>query len=666
MSEEPDWDGLPPSAPASLRKLLRRCLAKNASNRFHHIADARLELQELTQEVSDARPPDVEAAPGKRALWIAPWVLALGALAVAVMVHVRGPGSPDRATERLTLTTDPLVLGDHPESSIVAISPDGSKLVYVGERQHGRHLFLRELGSYEASIVPGTENGHAPFFSPDGEWLGFVADGKLMKTSLRGGPALTLCEATDLHGASWSEDDRIVFGLGDHKGLSSVPAGGGAAGPLTNIDASRGREETWHVYPEFLPGGKALLFTTVDDGGLVPRIWAYSLTTGQRRMLLPGGNAHYLRTGHLIYPLAGALWAVRFDPERLELQGEPTVVVEGLMMGFSREPSIGHYDIAENGTLVYLGGELEGGRNILVSVSRDGDIDALTEAKRSYEGPRVSPDGQRIAVRMSDARGQMQVWIYDRSRDAFSQLTTGGGYWPVWTPDGTRIVYPSISSGRTTVDLRAIPADGSAPSEKLTTGGDSDQPYSTWRDWLFFERSREKYGVWMLSLSGEGERSLLDSKANVFHPSVSPDGRWLAYTSDEKAGELDTEVYVTAFPGPGPKWQISDGGGRAPVWSRDGDEIFFEGGTAAASYEEGPVEMMVVDWITEPEVRPGKPRLLFRGDFRSSFEYGRNYDLLPDGRFLMLKADRESPRPVELHVVRNWFEELNRLVPVNP
>jgi eukaryotic-like serine/threonine-protein kinase len=667
LSGQPDWDALPAGAPAALRRLLRRCLAKNASDRFHHIADARLELRELTQEMSDARPRDAEAALGKkRAFWIAPWVLASGALVVAVMVHLRGPDPPERATERLTLRTDPLVLGDHPESSIVAISPDGSKVVYVGERQRGRHLFLRELGSYEASIVPGTENGHAPFFSPDGEWLGFVADGKLMKTSLGSGRALTLCEAADLHGASWGEDDRIAFGLGEHKGVSSVPAGGGAAEPLTNLDASRGREETWHVYPEFLPGGKALLFTTVDDGGGSPRIWAYSLETGQRRMLLPGGNARYVRTGHLVYPLAAALWAVRFDPERLELQGEPAIVVEGLMMGFSREPSIGHYDIAENGTLVYLGGELEGSRNILVSVSRDGEIDALTEAKRSYEGPRVSPDGRRIAVRMPDTRGQMQVWIYDRSRDAFSQLTTGGAnWWPVWTPDGMRIVYPSISSG-TTVDLHAVPADGSAPAEKLTTGGDSDQPYSTWGDWLFFQRSRKRFGVWILSLSGEGERSLLDSKANVFHPSISPDGRWLAYTSDEKAGELDTEVYVTAFPGPGPKWQISEGGGRAPVWSRDGDEIFFEGGTAAAAYEEGSVEMMAVDWITEPDVRPGKPKLFFRGDFLSSTEYGRNYDVLPDGRFVMLKPDRESPPPVELHVIRNWFGELNRLVPPKP
>ena len=496
--------------------------------------------------------------------------------------------------------------------------------------------------------------------SPDGESVGFFADGALKKVSLAGGPAVTLCDAPGLRlGASWGPDDTIVFASSGAPGLMKVSAAGGVAEPVTTVDADQG--EVGHWWPDVLPDGNAVLFTvwstSLDDA----RIAVQSLDTGEQRMLVDGTNPRYAATGHIIFARDGSLWAVPFDVDALEVTGPVTPVLEGVL---THEGGLALFALAGDGSLAYVpgtvGATLEG---TLVWVSRDGrEVEPI--AGEPLEFPRnlrLSPDGRRLALTIGPIN-EGDLWVYDLEGRPPTPLTfEGHNLYPVWMPDGTRVAFQSDRAG--VPNLFSMPADGSTlDPEPLLTAPNPQVPVSWSPDGqeLIFLELRPETGFDILALPIEGEaRVVVGTEYDEHGAALSPDGRWLAYVSDVTGG---LEVWVLPYPGPGAPIRISPNGGVEPVWARDGRELFYV-------EVEGIVDgkMMAVAVETEPEFRFQPPEELFAGGFVMYAIASRIYDVAPDGRFAMIypaaAATTGTDAPSEVIFVQNWFEELQRLVP---
>ena len=540
--------------------------------------------------------------------------------------------------------------------SPLALSPDDQRLVYVAERGGTQQLYLREMASPEATPIPGTENGRQPFFSPDGQWVGFVADSQLKKVSLLGGPPLPLADISRfMRGASWGPEDTIVYVDNKTHVIQRISVEGGTPQALTVIDSEKGH--FIHSFPQMLPGDDALLFVALDGSCGNPSIIAQSLDNGEQKILIEGGTApHYLPTGHIVYAKASTLLAAPFDLERLELAGPSVPLIENVLMGGCKEA---YYYLSENGSIAYVaGGELQSENNVLVWVDRRGNEELITINPRLM-GPRLSPDGKRIAVwRYGD---DPQVWLYEFARDTMTQLTVESrSFWPHWTPDGRRLVFNSDVPGAVAgelvdSDLFWMPADGSGPRERLFDAKLA-QVSSSWsadgKQLVFHHGHRTPgFDIWVMPVDGE-PLPFLATPASEYQGVLSPDGHWLAYVSNETGRE---EIYVTSFPQPTRRWTVSTEGGIGPVWARNGLELF---------YCEGE-RMMAVDFLTEPDFTPLKPEFLFTGSYVPCANvYGRNYDVASDGRFIMLKSVEESP-PTQVNLIFNWIEELKRRVPSN-
>ena len=537
----------------------------------------------------------------------------------------------------------------------MALSPDGTHLAYVVSRGGSVQLYLRAMDQLETSAIPGTERGVNPFFSPDGQWVGFFADGKLKKVSISGGAPMILCDAPQPRGASWGPNDTIVFAPTSSSGLSQVSAAGGTPQLLTTLDSQEG--ERSHRWPQLLPDGKAVLFTVATSGGTFDegRILVQLLETGERRVLIQGGTyPHYLPTGHLVYAQAGTLLAVPFDPSRLEVTGAAVPLVEGVMQSARGAAQVSFSSV---GSLVYLPGGIGEAERTLVWVDRKGGAQPLAAPPRPYLNPHLSPDGRQLAVEIAAAKRDM--WVYDISRETLTRLTFEGiqSQVPTWTPDGKRVTFNSARARSFNLFWR--PADGSGAEERLMTSEYNLLPSSWSPDGQMLAFSEvhptTRLDIWVLPLEGERKpRPFLITQFNESSAMFSSDGRWLAYTSDE-SGRF--EIYVQPFPGPGRKWQISTEGGTEPVWARNGGELFYR--------SEIGNRMMAVDITTEPTFNAGKPRLLFEGryDTRVTIGYRANYDVTADGqRFVMIKGEEGQG---QINVVLNWFEELKRLVPTN-
>jgi len=533
------------------------------------------------------------------------------------------------------------------ESPTLALSPDGTRLVYAGRGPQGRRLYVRELDRFGATPIPGTEGGIGPFFSPDGQWVGFWADRKLKKVSLAGGQPLTICDAPAFRGASWGEDGTILFSPAGQAALFRVSDRGGEAKAATKLDPRKG--ELTHRWPRFLPGGKAAIFTIHGLTGNYDnaRIGVLLLETGETRTLLEGGtDARYVPTGHLVYLRSGSLFAAPFDPERLAVTGPPVPVLDGLSSSGS-PAGFALYDFSPAGSLVYLPLDPKEAEAELVWVDRKGVATPFTDVRRAYGNLRLSPDGQRLAV--SAGYPNSDIWIVDLARGSWDRLISGGINWdPVWSSDGARIAFASNRSG--TINIFWIPVDRSSPAEQLTQAATWPMPLVSSPDGrtLIIGESPQATStdISVLSLTGDRElRPLLRTPANEEAARLSPDGGWIAYQSDE-SGRF--EVYVMAYPGPGGRSQVSIDGGSAPVWSHDGRELFYRGSG----------NLMAVGVETRPKFRAGLPKPLFKltnlGD----------YDVAPDGqRFVMVRSRGEEAAPRSLAVVLGWFDDLRRRVP---
>jgi Tol biopolymer transport system component len=652
LEREADWEALPPTTPLKVRELLQRCLRKDNRNRLHDIADARIETEEALANPAGAFDAVINQQGHKMfsSRWV-PWIVAVAAAAGLIWNTVRdvptGMSKPIRASLELPAAVQ-VEVDSHP----LAFSPDGNRLVVTVERDGRTQLYMRELTRGDFVPMPGTEGAHYPFFSPDGEWVGFTDfdDFRMKRVAVAGGEPIVICDKVDPGRGSWGSDDIIIFTRTWRGGLWRVPASGGAPEP---IDSSGSVEGTWFdVWPQALPDRSVVLYTRVVGGSLdAARVMALSLETGERKTLVDGASfGRYAPSGHLLYVRETTLFAQPFDIGRLESTGPPVPVLDdvGVFVGIA----MAHFTFSLDGTLAYLPQSLVAPPRQLVWVDRDGTERAATEQLGGYLEPSLSPDGRRLAL-LSGAFPSGDVWIHDFVRDTRTRLTLEtefqGG--PIWTPDGQRVIYYRADP---TYTLSWSPTDGSQPSELLYRGEldmvpTSVSPDGTRLAFHVIGHPDTGFDIWQIPLQGEREPTpLVRTTFAEWGAMFSRDGHWLAFSSNESGR---SEVYVQAFPDSQGKIRISNDGGASPVWSRDGTELFYRSGS----------KTMAVDVETDPTFTAGKPRLLFTGRYRDQAYY-RDYDVAPDGRFLMIKTPPELAAR-QVNVVLNWFEELERLAP---
>ena len=645
LEREPDFDGLPDKTPTEVRRLLRRCLDRTHKRRLHDIGDALPDLEgSLAPSQSDVALVAPPAHPSRVGQIVRYALTAAAAAAVAGLLVWSLRGEAPRTPRRLAITFPASVdLVTNP-GPVLALSRDGSQLAYVGSEEGRDQLYLRSMGTFEISQINGTEGARSPFFSPDADWIGFVADGKLKKVSLAGGPAVTLCDAPgNPRGASWAPDDTIVFGL-TGSGLWQVSADGGTPTPLTTPNSEAG--ETEHRWPEVLPDGRAALFTVWSGSLRAASVALVSLETGEQRTLTDGTSPRYASSGHIVFARPGSLWAIPFDARRLDTQGSPVPLIEDLQVNSG---GAAHFTIGSDGSIVYMPVTAATER-VVVWVDRDGRTSPLMTERGRHLHPRFSPDGERIALATGSEAGDLDIWLFDIARGFRTRLTTGGGtnWLPTWTPDGSRVTYTWEGN------IYWTPADQSGEPEPLLVTEDYLRPGS-WDpsgQLLAFARSSAVTGrdIWVLDREN-GPSAVVATTFEERAPVFSPDGRLLAYVSDESGQD---EVYVQPYPGGGERFPVSIGGGVAPVWSPNGSELFYRRGD----------QVMSVPVQTDPVFSAATPQRLFAGRFDLDGALDTpNYDISPDGeRFVMVNRGQYAIAS-QLHVIVNWFEELKRLVP---
>jgi serine/threonine-protein kinase len=668
VAREPDWAALPDDLPAQLKLLLRRCLEKDPRKRIGDVSTARFLMTETTALTAATAAPPVVAASSGRTLAVAATAVVAGAvLAVgATWLTMRAPLESPRLVRFAIVPSAATALAMNGADRDIAISPDGSHLVYRGGRTDMAQLVVRPFDQLEGQALGGISGIRSPFISPDGHWIGFFGgpNDELKKVSINGGPALALCRYNGVtRGASWGPDGTIIFATNDSStGLLSVPEGGGEPKVLTKPDT--GNHELDHLFPSFLPGGKAVLFTITSSATPLQtaQIAALDLKTGQKKILLRGGSsAVYVETGHLVYAAGGTLRAVRFDPVRLEVLSDPVPVAEQVMISGT---GAANFAVSRTGTLVFVpapAGLVNAGgpQRSLVWLNRQGREEPLKAPNRAFTVPRVSPDGTRLAVDIRDQEND--IWIWEFARATLTRLTFDPqiDIYPVWTPDGRRIVFGSTRTGLMSVYARA--ADGTGADEPVFRGRNVMTPSSFSPDGKLLVVTELTPGrnadVALLRMSDEVDKRQLEPLiSTTFAESgaeISPDGQWIAYYSN-KSGQ--DEVYVQPFPMvEGGSWQISNGGGTKPAWARNGKELFYLNGGS----------MMAVPVQTKPSFQAGNPVKLFEGQFYVG-QNARTYDVSADGqKFLMIKnalaaaAEQGSPNMI---VVEHWLEEVKARV----
>jgi len=641
-----------PMSPPALEQVTRACLAKDPDERLQTAHDVKLQLKWIAEGGCKVAP-----LPGVGMRNVSGWrvlVLCLGTLLLGAAIASLAPWNlkptPARPVSRFVIMLPPGQRLTGLDQPALALSPDGVHLAYVATQGSAQQLYLRTMDSLGARPIPGTDGATAPFFSPDGQWLGFFASGKLKKVSVSGGAALTLGDALQPRGASLGSLGLIAFAPSWASTIQQVPDAGGTSQALTHFT----KGENSHRWPEFLPGGKAVLFSAAMTSStwVNPQVAVHSTATGERRNLVQlGTQPRYALSGHLLYAQAGTLMAAPFDPQRLALTGAAVPVVEGVLQ--SAISGAAQYSLSSTGSLAYVPGSMQADQRKLVWVTRNGAEQPIAAPARAYRIPRLSPDGRRVVVAIDEEGAQ--TWLYDLSRDTLTRLTFGGtvNQAPVWSPDGKRVVFQSNREGPLNVFLQL--ADGSGGLERLTTGpSPAANSWSSDGQLLAFVNVDPANGwdIWVLRLSDHKAQPFLQTASNESAPRFSPDGHWLAYASDETG---HSEVYVQPYPGPGGRWQISADGGTEPAWNPNGRELFYRSGR----------KMMAVEIATQPGFTAGKPRVLFEGDYLPTPLQFPNYDVSQDGqRFLMLKpSEQEAAAPTQINVVLNWFEELKRLVP---
>ena len=682
LKGEPNWEALPSATPWKVKDLLHRCLRKDPKERLRDIGDARIEMQEpmaLPQEtlrVSQRLTLGWLIATGMT-------TLVIGLLVGAAVMNYLKPGASQilQPVARFPIKLEaghwldgvrqsPPYGFDHPTRTAMVLSSDGRFVVYSAVKenpgaQDKSCLYLRRFDQLDAKPIPGTEGGSSPFLSPDDRWVGFWADRKLMKVSVDGGVPAVLCDVPLPFGFSWGADNQIVFAPAMSAGLSRISAASGKVEVLTMPDHSKG--EFAHRLPYCLPAGKGILFTIMRHAWDVhPRVAVMELATRKWRVLLEdAADARYVATGRLAFLRQGTLMVVPFDPTSLVLTEQPLPAEANIAQALNTgdagyETAAGQFSISASSLMVYAAGGILPDRNgSLVWVDRQGKAEAIASFKAPFFAPRLSPDGQRIAY--STLGMEHDAWVFDLNRSTATKLTSEGFVaWVIWTPDGRRVAFDWHKTGVPNIYWQ--PVDGSSPMERLTQSEYSQFPgsWSPDGETLAFVEFHPESGsdIYLLNVRDRSVTPYLNSRFSEGYPEFSPDGRWMAYASNE-SGRY--EVYVQPFPGGGGKRQISSEGGSEPLWARNGKQMFYRWGAPGSQTN----QVWSVDVQTESGFSAGKPRLLFE---QPGYDDGipiRGWDISADGdRFLMVKLEERKPQPLtEIVLVQNWFEELRRLAP---
>jgi serine/threonine-protein kinase len=631
-----------------VRSVVEKCLRKDARRRWRDIGDVRLALEEGVPMASPAHP--------QRS--VLPWAITAAALAIAaagwlLFWHAMRP--VEHPLTRLSVDLGPTAVAGL--NLTAAISQDGRRLVFAARGADGRQqLATRLLDQAQPTLLPGTVGGRDPFFSPDGQWIGFFADGELRKISVQGGSPVTLYSAYVAQGASWGQDENIIAAMEPQGPLYRIPAAGGARRLLTKF----GPGELTHRWPQVLPGAGAVIFTaSPSNAGMEnANIEAVSLKTGEAKILQHGGySGRYLPSGHLVYVHQGVLFGVKFDAERLEVRGTPVPLLEDVAA--SPVTGGGQFDFSATGTFVYASGKSAARAWQVTWLDGSGKMQPLVAVPGAYVSPRVSPDGRKLALVVSG-----DIYVHDLDRDTATRLTfSGNANGPVWAPDGKHLVFQSISQGRR---ISWVRSDGVGDPQLLLEQANNLVPWSLSREGRLAYLNRDPESgidIWTLPLDltdpdhpkpGKPEPFLRTTNDETV-PRFSADSRWIAYRSNESG---NNEIYVRPFPAVnGGKWQISAGGGFYAFWSNNGHELF---------YETADFRIMVVDYKVEgASFVPGKPRMWSN---KQVFYPGTmNMDLGPDGKRFAVLAQPENAglERGSVHVVmlQNFFDELKRRIP---
>ncbi len=670
LKSDPDMSQVPAKLNPRLHALLCRMLEKSPKRRWHAVGDVRIEMESI---LADPRGTLIEGQPaaGRRPFWkrAIPVVLAAviaGALGSFAAWNLRPP-------PRVTVTRFPLLLpegqgfvGAGAGFQTLAVSPDGTSLVYAANG----NLFFRSMSETESRPLLGSGDGAvgSPFFSPDGQWVGFwsLQDLALKKIAITGGGALTISKTGWPFGVSW-DGGQIIFGVVG-KGIMRVSANGGEPEVLAAVEPPAIADS-----PQILGDGKALLFTLADGQGGADRwdnaqIVVQPLGSNERKVVIRGGSAaRYLPTGHLVYALGGTLLAIPFDLGTLEVRGGPVPVVEGVRRGPNPEAqgATAHVAFSNNGAMFYIPGGGRSSQQALVLMDHEGKVQPLPLPPNAYSSPRISPDGKQLAVATDDGKDAI-VWVYNLSSGgALRRLTFGGrNLFPIWSRDGRYITFQSDREGDRGLFHQL--ADGSGSAGRLTKAEQGvahvPEAWSPDGKTLSFHMARAGSGeIWTVSPDGDKIPKQFVGLPGSFQANsvFSPDGRWLAYSSTEASNT--PRIFVQPFPSTGAKYQVSTEISTSPVWSPDGRQLFY--------HLVGP-RMLAVDIRTAPSFTFGSARPLPIEGFLNATANVRYYDVTPDGKQFILVSPDASPADsarratAQINVVLNWFEELNERVPL--
>lgn len=673
LKSDPDWTQLPVDTPPPIRRLLRRCLQKDPRLRLRDAGSAALEIREALDGVdvgdSISARSGTATTPGRNRTALMATVAMLTLVLAGVWSWgLLRPSAVPREVDKLTVALQSRDELPRSAGHILAVSPDGRSLAYTVLRDRQRVILRRSLDDFDSAPIAGTEEARDPFFSPDGQWLGVTRQNLLMKVPVGGGSPVPIVQLpSTIRGADWLPDGRILLGTNGPHGLLEVPAAGGSISTVYKPDG-----RVWH--PQLLPDGHTVLFTLIPPPGrrdpnlTAPIRFAGELhlldrRTGQARRLLEDATAgRLLTTGHLVFERDDAIWAVLFDVGRLELRGTPARVVPGVRVEGGRATQMA---VAPNGTLVYVRGVPQGAsQKRLVWIDRSQRQEILRVPARDYIGLSLSPDGARAAVQAIEGEGA-DIWVTELALGTLTRISnSGSGEDPLWSRDGRSLVFSSRQDGKWHLFRKS--ADGTGEAESLAS---FEPPVNraqatAWLpdgSLLVEIATRDDEGdIGVLPMTGERVwRPLVRTPNFEGHSALSPDGRWLAYGSDESG---ETQVYIQPFPGPAPRQQVP-GPGWSPAWTRSGTELVYLAG--------GPPR-----YVMRLDVQPGRagdrltigtPESLADFVFFDRRTTSRFYGALASGERLLFISRGEAAGDDEgqLRIVLNWIEELRRLVPVN-
>ncbi len=652
VHHEPDWSALPVHAPPRVCALLRRCLLKDPRQRLRDIGEARVVLESSYE--GDSPAPTTRAA---RRSWV---VWALLGVAIATSALWLKSALTRAPTPRVTRASIPVPEAEAVvagfQMGAIALSPDGRTLAFCAQRDYSTRLYLRPLDADKSTVVPNSDGAHNPFFSPDGQWVGFFAREKLMKAFVGGGEPLELFPATQDRGGDWLEDGTIVLAPSTADPLMRLSSSGGAAAAITELDTTR--NERTHRWPCALPGGEWVLFTAgrsdrpADyDQALV---CAVSVKTRERRDVITGASmAKYSPSGHLILGLGSTLYATTFDLKTMKAGGAPVPMLQGVLNTFGSGNV--QFDVARDGTLAFLPSSPEFDITELVWIDRSGNVTPIPAPPQPYRVPRVTPDGKLIVVCLGSQLLRSDIWSYEIETARLNRLTFDQrSLQPVLSPRGTDLAYWCLAGGLS-INIRSV-EQGATPHAIVHTLRTARQPTAITpdgREVLFDLFGEPKSDIMITPLDGSAApRAFFQDDYAQWGAVISPDARWLAFVSNESGRH---EVYVRSWSNPSARWQVSSQGGLTPVWARDSSELFYVRG--------GMLIAVPVDRAS-PTFSAGASKELFQ--MPTAYDVPKetpNYDVAPGGqRFLTTRVAHPEAALRRVDLVFNWSEEVRRAV----